>query len=428
MKKRPAIIIQKLHTYIDEEIDIKVINSEPNEMITLKAKMNDDSEKIFESKATFKANKDGIISLSHVKPVEGSYNEIDSSGLFWSMEDSQSRHSDFFVKESSNSVTVDISLEISGETLDTVTITRRFYNEDIKEEVVKSNEFTGVLYHPMKEVSYPGILLLGGSDGGYLEPAAALLASYGYTVLALAYFGMENVPNNLESIPLEYFEKATHWLKEHPSVNKQVSLIGFSRGGELALLLGATYNEYTSVIAVSPSSYVTSGMKNSIFAPIPSWTSGGQSLPYMKFSYPPSMIFYTFRNWIFKRPSSFLAIWNRTMRKEEKMESARIRVENINAPVMTISGSDDQLWPSEKFVKMMEKYLSDHLYQHKHLFYEGAGHFLAFPYSFPSIPSNVVMQLGNGMAMTFGGSKSENARATTDSWKKIKEFLNTVHA
>lgn len=428
VKKRPAIIIHKLDTYIDEEIDIKVINNKPNEMITLKAKMRDDSEKIFESMATFKANKDGIVSLSHVKPVEGSYNEIDSLGLFWSMEDSQSRHGDFFVKENSNSITVDLSLEIPGETLDTVTITRQFYNEDIKKEVVKSNEFTGVLYHPVKEESYPGILLLGGSDGGYLEPAAALLASYGYTVLALAYFGMENVPNNLESIPLEYFEKATHWLKKHPAVNKQVSLIGFSRGGELALLLGATYDEYKSVIAVSPSSYVTSGMKNNTFAPIPSWTFKGQDLAYMTFSYPPSMILSVFRNWIFKRPSSFLSIWNRTMKKEEKIEDARIRVENIQAPVLTISGSDDQLWPSEKFVKMMEKYLSSHVYQYKHLFYEGAGHFLAFPYSFPSIPSNVVMQLGSGMAMTFGGSKSANARATTDSWKKIKEFLNIIHA
>lgn len=427
MIKRPAIIIHKLHTYIDEEIDIKVINCNQNEMITLKAKMRDDSGKIFESRATFKANKDGIVSLSHVKPVEGSYNEIDSSGLFWSMEDSQSRHGDFFVKRNSNSITVDLSLEISGETLDTVKITRQFYKEDIKKEVMKSNEFTGVLYHPVKEVSYPGVLLLGGSDGGYLDPAAALLASYGYTVLALAYFGVENVPNNLESIPLEYFERATHWLKKHPAVNKQVSLIGFSRGGELALLLGATYDEYKSVIAVSPSSYVTSGMKNNTFAPIPSWTFNGQALAYMKFSYPPSMIFSTLRNWIFKHPSSFLSIWNRTMRNEEKIEDARIHVENIHAPVLTISGSDDQLWPSEKFVKMMEKYLSDHLYQYQHLFYEGAGHFSAFPYSFPSIPSNVVMQLGNGMAITFGGSKSANARATTDSWKKIKEFLKSMH-
>lgn len=115
------------------------------------------------------------------------------------------------------------------------------------------------------------------------------------------------------------------------------------------------------------------------------------------------------------------------MRNKEKIEGARIRVENIHAPVLTVSGSDDQLWPSDKFAKMVEKLLSDHAYQHKHLIYEGAGYFLAFPYSFPSIPSNFIKQLDNGMAINFGGLKSANARATIDSWEKIKDFLKITH-
>ncbi len=41
---------------------------------------------------------------------------------------------------------------------------------------------------------HPGVILLGGSDGGMHEPNAALLASYDYAVLALACFGMEGVP------------------------------------------------------------------------------------------------------------------------------------------------------------------------------------------------------------------------------------------
>lgn len=99
VKKKAAIIVDKLHMCIDEEMDIKVIDCKPNEMITLKANMCDDSGKIFASKATFKANKDGVVSLSDLKPVEGSYNEMGTSGLFWSMEDSQSRHGDFLSKE-----------------------------------------------------------------------------------------------------------------------------------------------------------------------------------------------------------------------------------------------------------------------------------------------------------------------------------------
>lgn len=427
MEKKPAIAVDKLHSYIDGKMDINVINCKPNETIILKAKMNDDRGKAFESKATFKMSEDGTVALSKENPIKGSYNGIDSFGLFWYMEDVQSKNGDFFVKENADPVSVDLSLEISGEILDTVQITRHFSREDIKKEVINSDEFTGVLYYPVEEGTYPGVLLLGGSDGGYLEPAAALLASYGYAVLALAYFGVENVPENLENIPLEYFKKATYWLKEHHAVNNQVSLIGFSRGGELALLLGATYDEYQAVIAVSPSSYVTPGMKNNTFAPIPSWTLNGKALPYMKFAFPPSMILSMFRNWIFKRPSSFLSIWNRTMKDQRKIADARIRVENIHAPILTISGDDDQLWPSSQFVKMIKKQLSHHPYQHQHFSYEGAGHFLAFPYSFSSLPSNIIKQLDNGMAINFGGSKLANASATIDSWNKIRDFLKIVH-
>lgn len=263
--KKPGIIVGKLHANIDEELGLQVMNCKPNEKITLKAKMCDDEGKVFESMASFITNEHGSVSLSEAKPVEGSYDEIDPDGLFWSMEDVQARHGSFFVKMNADPVKVDLSLEISGEILDQVQISRHFY-----------------------------------------------------TFLTLAYFGTEGVPKDLESIPLEYFEKATHWLKNHPAVNEQVSVMGFSRGGELALLLGAIYDEYKSVIAVSPSSYVTAGMKNDMFAPISSWTHQGKALDYMKFSYPPSMIFSMLHNWMLKRPASFLAIWDRTMRNEEK--------------------------------------------------------------------------------------------------------------
>lgn len=44
------------------------------------------------------------------------------------------------------------------------------------------------MYHPVEEGTYPGVLLLGGSDGGYLEPATALLASYGLYRASVSLF------------------------------------------------------------------------------------------------------------------------------------------------------------------------------------------------------------------------------------------------
>ncbi|MBX4384393.1 hypothetical protein K4G98_27930 [Mycobacterium tuberculosis] len=34
------------------------------------------------------------------------------------------------------------------------------------------------------------------------------------------------------------------------------------------------------------------------------------------------------------------------------------------------------------------------------------------------------MNVGGGMTMTFGGTKSTNAAAAKDSWRKILDFLN----
>lgn len=46
--------------------------------------------------------------------------------------------------------------------------------------------------------------LLGCSEGGLHKDDAALLATHGYAVLALAYFGMAGVPAHLVEVPLEW--------------------------------------------------------------------------------------------------------------------------------------------------------------------------------------------------------------------------------
>jgi len=47
---------------------------------------------------------------------------------------------------------------------------------------------------------------LYGTAGGLVEYRAALLASHGLVVLALAYFNFEDLPDGLQQIHMEYFE------------------------------------------------------------------------------------------------------------------------------------------------------------------------------------------------------------------------------
>ncbi|WP_461610789.1 acyl-CoA thioester hydrolase/BAAT C-terminal domain-containing protein [Cytobacillus kochii] len=423
----PALQISPIDSYIDEDVMIKVTGCSADAEVRIKAITYDEKGKMFYSYARFVANNEGDIDVTSQKPMEGTYNEVDGSGLFWSMKHADSKLDDYYEKSNMDKVTINLFLIVNGEEVDSLTIFRYFYKSGIKKEDIQFEEVKGTLFRPESQGKYPAIIILSGSDGGSKEHAAALLASKGYITLALSYFGEVGVPKDLEHIPLEYFQKATIWLQEHPFVKGKVSLIGYSRGGELALLLGATFDYYKSVIACAPSAYVTAGMKNGIFAPIPSWTLEKRPLPYIRFKYRFSTMFTLLKNWILKQPISYLSIWDNTLNDEDGIRESRIPVENIKAPVMFISGEDDQLWPSARYVKMMEekfKHAKNNSSQNRYLYYKGAGNFLSFPYSFVNLPANVLMNVGGGMTMTFGGTKSTNAAAAKDSWRKILDFLN----
>ncbi|PMC37441.1 hypothetical protein CJ195_11845 [Bacillus sp. UMB0899] len=429
-KMPPKLQIDPTDPFIDEEIVIIVTGCTPNSEVSIHATTYDEKGKKFCSYGRFIANQEGVVDVSSQAPIEGTYDKVDGSGLFWSMKHADSKLDDYFEKRGSNEVSIHFLLIVNGEKTDSVTTNLYFYKDGITKEAVQDEQLKGTVFHPKQQSRYPAVIILGGSDGGMQEHAAALLASRGYVTFALSYFGVEGVPKDLENIPLEYFQKATLRLKNHPYANGEVSLIGYSRGGELALLLGATYPHYTSIIAGAPSAYITAGMKNGIFAPVPSWIMNEQPLPYMKFTYRFSTMFSYLKNWIVKKPISFLSIWDQSLQNKEAIKAAKISVEKIKAPIMFISGEDDQLWPSSHYVRLMEETVkkSNTPHQNHYIYYKNAGHFSSFPYSFSNLPSNVFMNTGGGMTMNFGGSKSANAAAAKDSWRKILVFLRENHS
>lgn len=65
---------------------------------------------------------------------------------------------------------------------------------------------------------FPGVIDLFGGSGGLIEFRAVLLANKGFAVLALAFFGYDDLPQSLEEVDLEYFEEASILLLKHPKV------------------------------------------------------------------------------------------------------------------------------------------------------------------------------------------------------------------
>ncbi|MBD2017054.1 acyl-CoA thioesterase/BAAT N-terminal domain-containing protein [Microcoleus sp. FACHB-53] len=395
---------------IDESVSIRLLGFQPNKSVTLRATMPDDLGRVWSAYATFKPDDEGNVDLSSMPPDSGSYSGIDSMGLFWSMtlEDTAGALP-MFIKTGVAPTTVSLIAEVDGNTVATASLERLFVAADVSDTSVRQEGLVGELFAPPGD-NLPAVLVVTGSDGGFgwAGTVAPLLASHGYAALALAYFdyqGMEGLPTSLMEIPLEYFERAIAWMGKQPQVNReQLAVVGISRGGELALLLGSTFPEIKSVVAYVPSGVVwqsfTIGASD---APRSSWTYQGKPVPFVPF---PEGASFTMDGKTQPRQIREVALKN-----QSAVAAAMIPVEKINGSVMLISGTADFIWPSDVLSEMVVNRLMEHqhLYPVKHLCYQDVGHGFSVPY----LP----------MALIGGGNPQENAIAGAEAWSEMLDFL-----
>lgn len=152
-------------------------------------------------------------------------------------------------------IVTEIEATDAGQILGSATIERRFAKPEIHCTVIAENGIDGFLCYPGDGHRHPGVMVLGGSEGGFgLPDTAVLLASHGFTTMSLAYFGAKGLPSTLQNIPVEYFGRAVQWMRACPEIDPHfVGVFGASRGAEATLLLAATYSEVKAVVARSPS-------------------------------------------------------------------------------------------------------------------------------------------------------------------------------
>ncbi len=175
--------------------------------------------------------------------------------------------------------------DVDGTPLEPAGTLRRSAAPGVIRTDVRHDGLVASVFRPPGTGRHPVVITLPGSGGGLSEGSAALLASHGYVGVALAYFGIESLPAGLVSIPLEYFERAYAWLRAQSFVDaERVAVMGTSRGGELALLLGATFPWVRAVIGYVPSGVTYSGVADRRTAtPEAGWTHRGAPLPFASF-------------------------------------------------------------------------------------------------------------------------------------------------
>ena len=78
-----------------------------------------------------------------------------------------------------------------------------------------------------------------------------MLASNGFVTLALAFFGVDDLPEVYSSFDMEYFEEAVDYLLALPEVNREkIGLCGNSTGGNIALAMMMFFGHKIQACAV----------------------------------------------------------------------------------------------------------------------------------------------------------------------------------
>jgi len=212
--------------------------------------------------------------------------------------------------------------------------------------------------------SQPLIVAFGGGGGGndwsrnYLKDKRDGLNKKGYAVLAIGYFKSNGTPEHLDRISLDAISDTIMNIAKHPKIDaSKIALLGGSRGGELVLNLASRFSHFNAVIAMSTSNVSFPAITWS--ANTSSWTYKNEELPYVPASL--KTISPALKGDLYTAHSMMLE-------DKEAVRKAEIQVENINGPILIMSGKNDDQWPAllmsnrimERLKENNFKYFNEH--------------------------------------------------------------------
>lgn len=428
MEKNPRITptikgIPK-ESLLDQQLTIIVENLPENKVVTLE--LNSGYKNYGKAVARFKPKSNGILDLSQRKPIDGCYTGINPMGLFHYLTPiTEKKHNkSVILNKEEGELLFNLSVIIDNKKVTEKNFKRLDGYSMIQREVIDNENLEGVIYKPIDDGIFPGVIVLGGSEGSCPDGVyARLLATKGYVVLALASFNANGLPKELMDVPLEYFINATKWFGDHKNVKDEpMGVIGWSKGGELALLLSSKVSKLQVVVAYVPSSVVFQGIQQSFKKPSSSWRYKNEPLPFITYGIPWKNIL----RLLTKKPVSFRPTYSKGLEKSknDQLEKASIPIEDIGGPILLISGKDDQMWNATHMCNMIIERLKNknYKYEFSHLSYENTGHGITCPYQ--PVLGREVASSGGRVSFKLGGTAEGHAQADLDSWNHVLKFLD----
>ncbi|XP_074961734.1 peroxisomal succinyl-coenzyme A thioesterase-like isoform X2 [Phalacrocorax aristotelis] len=344
----------------DDPVQICVAGLLPQQVVTLRASLVDESGELFQAHAHYRAGSNGELDLSHSPSLGGSYSGVEPMGLLWSLQ-SKAPYKRLAKRNVLTPFYVEFEVyEGHMETsclLGKCTNERWFLGEGVKRISVREGRLKATLFLPPGPGPFPGLIDLYGSGGGLVEYRASLLASRGFVTLALAYMAFEDLPAMPEILELGYFEEAVNFLR------KQQQGDGFT---------------------VPPHPYDLRRMKTDDESGLVDFSD----------------ILDDHRD---------PATWH-----------CRIPMERSLAKFLFLSGLDDTNWKSDLYCRDAVQRLQQHGREVEFCSYSGAGHLLEPPY-LPLCQASIHKVLG--VFVHWGGQWREHAKAQEDAWHRIQAFF-----
>jgi dienelactone hydrolase len=389
---------------IDSDWRLAVRGLEPHATYVLQGEFVSRAGTVWRSDAMFPADANGVIDPAAVAPDEGTYGGVDPIGLVWSMTKTTDRQADASLFESDDGSVVTVSVR-----RDAGVLAERRIRLVKRQSGVSATDlrepFAGAFYAPYGGRKLPAVIVLGGSEGGIPREQAALLASHGYAALALAYFGLPPLPNELDRVPVETVGKALQWLAAQPAVDgSRIAIVGFSKGAELALIAAGKYAAIRATVAVAPASASFQSLRADRMA-TPSWTWQEKEVPFAPFV----------ASEAFTRSHRLSDLYISAL--EAAPPDSAIAVEALHGPLLLIAGKRDALWPSAlmagQLLARAERTHARVAVTNKQ--FDDAGHHAGH---IPLRPTADSVRLG--------GSAAGNAHAQLESWREIVRFLSAA--
>jgi dienelactone hydrolase len=347
----------------------------------------------------FRADAGGVVDTSRDPSTGGDYSGVDAFGLMWSADPERSPDAQAQMRVR--------AVARSGADVAEASYERSWVAPDVTVTEVAEAGVVGRLHLP-PGADLPGLVIVGGSDGGLGGPTtAALVSGHGVAALSIAYWNHPGTPDGLHDIDVEVVGRACDWLRLRPGVrDERPTVLGISRGGELAMLAGALMPERVgSVVSHVGSALVWGGFGAGVDDNDTAWRFAGRPVPQM-WEYPDDA--------------------DRGLADPAMVAAAEIPIERIDGRVLLTSGEDDQIWRSTRLSEYAVRRAArcgaeDRV---EHVAYPDAGHACSAPPGY-AVPSTSVHPV-DGVTSSLGGTRAGNNAARLDSWRRLLDLL--LHA